>query len=192
MALISEPQFSNIIKPGIFKVFVNYFNDLPRESLVGTMYRMEQSERAQEDYLEVEDIGNMPVFTGDLTYVDFKEGKKKTLIRMNMPWGLNFNAGCSTMIFIRSLNSSSVIWELLHDTVWRLMPSGRSSTPLIRLTRCLTDFLFAAPPMRLSAQRLHNPTAERLLFLTLRWMLLWWRCAGYGFERSRDFHNVSR
>ena len=55
MSLISEPQFTNIIKPGIFKVFVNYFNDLPRESLVGAMYRLEQSERSKEDYLELTD-----------------------------------------------------------------------------------------------------------------------------------------
>ena len=88
MALISEPQFQNIIKPGIFKVFVNYFNDLPRESLVGEMYRLEQSERSQETYLEVEDIGNMPVFTGDLTYVDFKEGKTKVLIPNEYAMGL--------------------------------------------------------------------------------------------------------
>lgn len=88
MSLISEPQFTNIIKPGIFKVFVNYFNDLPRESLVGAMYRLEQSERSKEDYLEVEDIGNMPVFTGDLTYVDFKEGNTKTLTPNEYGMGL--------------------------------------------------------------------------------------------------------
>lgn len=88
MALVTEAQFTNVVKPGIFKVFVNKFNDLPGESLVGAMYRTEQSERAAEDYLEIEDIGNMPVLTGDLAYVEFKEGRKKTVTPVEMAMGL--------------------------------------------------------------------------------------------------------
>jgi hypothetical protein len=88
MSLISEPQFTNIIKPGIFKIFVNYFNDLPRESLVGAMYRLEQSERSQETYLEIEDIGNVPVFTGDLTYTKFQEGYNKILVPNEYAMGM--------------------------------------------------------------------------------------------------------
>lgn len=66
MSLISEAQFTNVIRPGIMKVFVNHFNQLPQESLVGKMYQTIQSDRSKETYLEIEDIGNMPVFTGDL------------------------------------------------------------------------------------------------------------------------------
>lgn len=88
MALVSEAQFTNVIKPGIMKVFVNHFNTMSQESLVGVMYRTEQSERAAEDYLEIEDIGNMPVFTGDLVYTEFKEGRKKTVTPVEMALGL--------------------------------------------------------------------------------------------------------
>lgn len=88
MSLISESQFTNVIKPGIMKVFVNHFNDLPRESLVGVMYRTEQSERSKETYLEIEDIGNMPVFTGDLAYVEFKEGRSKDVTPSEYAMGL--------------------------------------------------------------------------------------------------------
>lgn len=88
MALVSEAQFTNVIKPGIMKVFVNHFNTMSQESLVGLMYRTEQSERAAEDYLEIEDIGNMPVFTGDLVYTEFKEGRKKTVTPVEMALGL--------------------------------------------------------------------------------------------------------
>lgn len=88
MAMITESQFTNTIKPGIFKVFINHFNDLPRESLVGTMYRTEQSERSKETYLEIEDVGNMPVFTGDLSYVEFKEGRSKDLTPTEYAMGL--------------------------------------------------------------------------------------------------------
>ncbi len=88
MALISEGQFTNVIKPGIFRVFVNHFNQLPQESLVGTMYQTVQSERSKETYLEIEDIGNMPVFTGDLQYTEFKEGRSKDVTPAEMAMGL--------------------------------------------------------------------------------------------------------
>lgn len=88
MALISEGQFTNVIKPGIFKVFVNHFNQLPQESLVGVMYQTMQSERSKETYLEIEDIGNMPVFTGDLSFVEFKEGRSKDVTPAEMAMGL--------------------------------------------------------------------------------------------------------
>lgn len=88
MALVSEAQFTNVIKPGIMKVFVNHFNQLPQESLVGVMYQTMQSERASETYLEIEDIGNMPQFTGDLAYVEFKEGRNKVVTPIEMAMGL--------------------------------------------------------------------------------------------------------
>lgn len=88
MALVSEAQFTNVIRPGIMKVFVNHFNQLPQESLVGVMYQTMQSERASETYLEIEDIGNMPVFTGDLAYVEFKEGRNKVVTPVEMAMGL--------------------------------------------------------------------------------------------------------
>lgn len=88
MSLVSAPQFANVVRPALMKVFVNHFNDLPRESLVATMYKTETSERASEDYLEIEDIGGMPVFTGDLSYVEFKEGRVKTVTPIEMAMGL--------------------------------------------------------------------------------------------------------
>lgn len=88
MSLVSEAQFTNVITPGVMKVFINHFNDLPRESLVGTMYRTEQSERASETYLEIEDIGNPPVFTGDLAYTEFKEGNSKVVTPDEIAMGL--------------------------------------------------------------------------------------------------------
>lgn len=88
MSLVSEAQFTNVITPGVMKVFINHFNDLPRESLVGVMYRTEQSERAQETYLEIEDIGNPPIFTGDLAYTEFKEGNSKIVIPDEIAMGL--------------------------------------------------------------------------------------------------------
>lgn len=88
MGLVTAEQFTNAVRPGIFKVFVNKFNALPRESLVGKMYRMEQSERASEDYLEIEDIGNPPVFTGEVEYTEFKEGRTKTVTPDEIAMGL--------------------------------------------------------------------------------------------------------
>lgn len=88
MSLVSEANFTNVITPGIMKVFVNHFNDLPRESLVGAMYRTEQSDRASETYLEIEDIGNPPIFTGDLAYTEFKEGNSKVVTPDEIAMGL--------------------------------------------------------------------------------------------------------
>lgn len=88
MGLITAEQFTNSVRPGIFKVFVNQFNALPRESLVGKMYRMEQSERASEDYLEIEDIGNPITFTGEVEYTEFSEGRTKTVTPDEISLGL--------------------------------------------------------------------------------------------------------
>jgi len=88
MAVVNEAQFSNAVEPGLKKVFTNSFNEEAEMSLVGAMYNTVQSERANEDYLEIEDIGNMPEFTGDLTYTEFKQGNSKTVTPTEYALGL--------------------------------------------------------------------------------------------------------
>lgn len=88
MGLVTAEQMTNTVTPGIFKVFVNKFNALPRESLVGKMYRMEQSERASETYLEIEDIGNPATFTGEIEYTEFQEGRTKVVTPDEISSGL--------------------------------------------------------------------------------------------------------
>ncbi len=88
MAVVNTAQFTNAIEPGLKKVFTNSFNEDAEMSLVGAMYNTVQSERNNEDYLEIEDIGSMPEFTGDLSYTEFKEGNSKTVTPTEYALGL--------------------------------------------------------------------------------------------------------
>ena len=86
--MITEEQLDNIVQPGLTKVFVNAFNDLPNESIVGAMYNTVNSDKRDEDYLEMEELGNMPVFTGDVIYQEFKEGNTKTVSHTEFAMGV--------------------------------------------------------------------------------------------------------
>ena len=88
MAVVTEAQMSNVVEPGLKKVFAGAFNEEADQSLVGMMYRMENSEKANEDYLEMEDIGNVPEFTGEVSYTEFKEGNSKTVTPKEYVLGL--------------------------------------------------------------------------------------------------------
>lgn len=88
MAVISEAAFTNSVQPGLKKIVINAFNEVPQGSLIGPMYRMETSEKPDEKFLEMEDIGNVPVFTGDLSYTEFREGNTKTLTHQEFALGL--------------------------------------------------------------------------------------------------------
>ena len=88
MAVVNEAQLSEVVEPGLKKVFTGALNEDSDMSLVGMLYQTVNSERANEDYLEIEDIGNMPEFTGDITYTEFKEGNKKTVTPTEYALGL--------------------------------------------------------------------------------------------------------
>lgn len=88
MSVVTESQFLNVVEPGLKKVFTGAFNLDAATSLVGALYRMENSEKANEDYLETEDIGGVPEFTGELAYTEFKEGNSKTITPTEKALGL--------------------------------------------------------------------------------------------------------
>lgn len=88
MSVVSEAAFTNIIQPGLKRVFVGAFNNVPQGSLIGPLYRMDTSEKNDESYLEIEDIGSMPTFTGEVQYTEFREGNKKTLTHQEYALGL--------------------------------------------------------------------------------------------------------
>jgi len=86
--VVTESQFAEVIEPGLRQIFADEFNDLPQGSLIGPLYRMEQSDKANEDYLEMEDVGSVPEFNGTLIYSDFKQGNKKTVTNVTHALGL--------------------------------------------------------------------------------------------------------
>jgi len=88
MAVVSEAAFTNIVQPGMKRVFANAFNEVPQGSLIGPLYKMDTSEKPDEKYLEVEDVGNMPTFSGDVTYTEFREGNRVTLTHNEYALGL--------------------------------------------------------------------------------------------------------
>lgn len=88
MAVVSEAAFSEVVQPGLKKVFVGSFNNVPQGSLIGPMYNMETSDKIDEDFLEIEDIGSFPVFNGDIEYTEFRQGNKKTLTHVQYALGL--------------------------------------------------------------------------------------------------------
>lgn len=88
MAVITESGFTNSVQPGVKRVFAGALNNVPQGSLIGPMYKMDSSEKPDEKYLEIEDMGNVPVFTGDLAYTEFREGNTKTLTHQERALGL--------------------------------------------------------------------------------------------------------
>lgn len=88
MAIVSEAALNEVVQPGLKKVFIGAFNNVPQGSLIGPMYSMQTSDKMDEDFLEIEDIGSMPVFNGDITYTEFKQGNKKTLTHEQFALGL--------------------------------------------------------------------------------------------------------
>lgn len=88
MAIVSEAGFANVVQPGVKKAFVNAFNEVPQGSLIGPLYSMDSSDKPDEKYLEIEDLGSIPVFSGDLQYTEFREGNTKTLTASEFALGL--------------------------------------------------------------------------------------------------------
>lgn len=88
MALLTSAQFNSVVEPGLRAVFTSEFNDVPNGSLIGPMYRLETSDKANEDYLEIEDIGNVQEFTGTLDYTEAKQGNSKTVTNVAYAMGL--------------------------------------------------------------------------------------------------------
>ncbi len=86
--MLTEQQMSSVVEPGLRSVFTSEFNDVPQGSLIGSMYRMETSDKANEDYLEIEDIGNVQEFTGNLAYTEAKQGNSKTVVNVSYALGL--------------------------------------------------------------------------------------------------------
>lgn len=88
MAVITEAGFTNSVQPGVKRAFAGSLNNTPRGSLIAPLYKMDSSEKPDEKYLEIEDMGNVPVFTGDLGYTEFREGNSKTLTHEERALGL--------------------------------------------------------------------------------------------------------
>jgi len=88
MSVVNEAQMSEAVEPGLKKVYAGALNADPDMSLIGVLYDTMTSNMANEDFLEIEDIGNVPEFTGDLTYTEFKEGNKKTVTPTEHALGL--------------------------------------------------------------------------------------------------------
>lgn len=88
--MITEAAFDEVVQPGLKKVLVNEFNAMADRSLVGALYNMDQSDKYDEDFLEIEDIGSVPEFTGDLSYTTARQGNKKTLTHTPYALGLRF------------------------------------------------------------------------------------------------------
>lgn len=88
MAVITEAGFSNAVQPGIKRDFTGALNNVPQGSLIGPLYKMDSSEKPDEKYLEIEDMGNIPIFTGDLSYTEFREGNTKTITHQERAMGL--------------------------------------------------------------------------------------------------------
>jgi len=88
MGVVNNAQMTSVIEPGLKKVFTGALNEEADQSLIGVLFQVVNSERANEDYLEMEDIGSMPEFTGDLTYTEFKQGNSKTITPKEFALGL--------------------------------------------------------------------------------------------------------
>jgi phage major head subunit gpT-like protein len=88
MAVVNEAQMNNVVQPGLKKAFAGALNEEADQSLVDVLYDVVSSDKADEDYLEMEDIGSMPDFTGELNYTEFKQGNSKTLTPTEKALGL--------------------------------------------------------------------------------------------------------
>lgn len=88
MAVITESGFTNSVQPGVKRVFAGALNNVPQGSLIAPLYKMDSSDKPDEKYLEIEDMGSIPVFTGDLQYSEFREGNTKTLAHIECAMGL--------------------------------------------------------------------------------------------------------
>lgn len=88
MSVITEAGFTNSVQPGVKRAFVASLNNVPQGSLIGNMYKLDSSEKPDEKYLEIEDPGSVPIFTGDLAYTEFREGNSKTLTHQERALGL--------------------------------------------------------------------------------------------------------
>jgi phage major head subunit gpT-like protein len=104
-----------VIEPGLKKVFTGALNEDAEQSLIGPLYTMVNSERNNEDYLEMEDIGNMPTFNGDLTYTEFKQGNKKTVTPVEYALGLK----------VQRKFFDDDLYNVVEDTVKQMGEVGR-------------------------------------------------------------------
>lgn len=88
MAVVNEAQMSEAVEPGLKKVYAGALNQDPDQSLIGVLFDTMNSNQANEDFLEINDIGDVPEFTGDLTYTEFSQGNKKTVTPTEYALGL--------------------------------------------------------------------------------------------------------
>lgn len=187
MAVVSEAAFTNIVQPGLKRAFVGAFNEVPQGSLIGPLYRMDTSEKPDEKYLEVEDIGSMPTFTGDISYTEFREGNTKTLTHTEYALGLKLqrklldddlygviNAMVSQMgtvaryrmeldacsPFINAFNTTYTVFDGLS-----LCNTGHTflSTPTTQSNSGTSAFSYAAMDAAIIAMRKWKGSQDRLI-----------------------------
>ena len=88
---ISEQNLSQLVEPGIRKVFFNSYDDvISKEAMVPRLYNMMGTNRLNEYTLSMSAMGNFTDFdaTGQITYRDVSEGYKQTFTQNGWASGI--------------------------------------------------------------------------------------------------------
>lgn len=86
MAVITSGAWPSLMQKDLSLVFLDQFRSTP--SMLPFVYRFKDAEQGVEYDLETGDIGTVPVFDGEISYDDTKEGYKKSVQETEYSLGL--------------------------------------------------------------------------------------------------------
>ena len=85
-AAMTAARWPSIVQKDLSICFLDQYRDFP--SMLPLIFRFKDAEQATEHDLEVGDTGNVPEFTGEITYDDVQEGYKKSVSEREYAYGM--------------------------------------------------------------------------------------------------------
>jgi len=86
MALLNQGQWPAVVQKDLSLIFLDQFRDIP--SMAPLIYRYKKAEQGVERDLETGDIGVVPVFDGEVSYEDVRQGYTKDVSETEYALGL--------------------------------------------------------------------------------------------------------
>lgn len=84
--LLTQANWPSIVQKDLSEVFVDQYRDF--QSMLPMLYRFVDAQQGTEYDLEAGDVGSVPVYTGQITYDESKEGYKKSVTETEYSLGL--------------------------------------------------------------------------------------------------------
>jgi len=85
--MASSGAWANLLEPGLRAIFYKQRDALVQQSLIPSLFNVQTSQRASEEFLGVGGFGDWEAYTGEIAFDDFNQGYKTTLTHVEYTKG---------------------------------------------------------------------------------------------------------